>query len=68
MIPPVWNHQYKPKKICDKENNETNFKAISLSSSFYVMLETKKKDGRGRNNRRALGLARNVENGGRDVS
>jgi hypothetical protein len=65
--PPVWRQLHKPGKICDKENNETNSKAISLSSFFFV-LESKKKDGRGRNNRRALGLARNDEGGGRDGS
>jgi hypothetical protein len=43
--PPVWRQQYKPRKICDKENNETNFKAISSSSFLFLfVLETKKKD------------------------
>jgi hypothetical protein len=65
--PPVRRQLYKPAEICDKKNNETNSKAISLSSFFFV-LETKKKGGRGRNNRRALGLARNDEDGGRDGS
>jgi hypothetical protein len=36
--PPVWNHQYKPKKICYWENNESNFKAISLSPFFSLSL------------------------------
>lgn len=29
--PVVRRQQYKPRKICDKENSETNSKAISLS-------------------------------------
>jgi len=35
---------------------------------FFFLLEKKRKDRRGRNNRRALGLARNDEDGGRDGS
>jgi hypothetical protein len=65
--PPVWRQLYKPWKICDKKNNETNSKEISFIV-FFLLLETKKKDRRGRNNRRALGLARNDEDGGRDGS
>jgi len=36
--------------------------------SFFLLLEKKRKGRRGRNNRRALGLARNDEDGGRDGS
>jgi hypothetical protein len=70
--PPVWNHQHKPKKICYKENNESNFKAISLSPfsvSFSLLApDEEERQKRDRNNRRALGLARNVEDGGRVAS
>jgi hypothetical protein len=45
--PPVWRQPNKPGKICDKENNESNFKAISLSCFLvFFVLEAKKKDRR----------------------
>jgi hypothetical protein len=40
--PPVWRQLYKPWKICDKKNNETNSKEISF---IFFFLDTKKKEG-----------------------